>query len=298
MAQVWGIDHRYLVASTFAVAAGAALYSTYKLRKLQRRLATQEEENIYESEKSLQEYLLFHYAAPSEVFLWDAAPKDAFDFPRRCADMCIEYFDAKAGVPNRALDIGCAVGRHTFELTKCFDDVVGIDYSHSFVDACNELKKTGSMSYKMLLEGDLYQDLQAVVNPALDREKSSFQQGDACCLSSTLGQFGCVLAANLICRLHTPKDFLISLSKLVAPGGTLVITSPYTFLREYTPRENWVGAYKKDDGTEFTGFQGLKTILGPHFDFLADDNFPFFIRETRRKNQWTVAHVTVWRRKN
>ena len=77
--------------------------------------------------------------------------------------MCL-YQD---GLPNRALDIGCAVGRHSFELTRQFEEVVGIDYSQSFVDACNTLKETGKMSYSILLEGDLYQDLEAVVDSTL-----------------------------------------------------------------------------------------------------------------------------------
>ena len=74
------------------------------------------------------------------------------------------------------------------------------------------------------------------MDPDLDRSKASFQQGDACDLSKDLGTFDCVLAANLICRLHTPRDFFSRLASLINPGGILVITSPYTFMTEYTPR--------------------------------------------------------------
>ena len=69
-----------------------------------------------------------------------------------------------------------------------------------------------------------------------DRQRAAFITGDACSLPLDIGLFGCVLAANLIDRLHSPTDFLGRLASLVAPGGVLVITSPYTFLREYTPR--------------------------------------------------------------
>ena len=71
-----------------------------------------------------------------------------------------------------------------------------------------------------------------------DRSRCYFQQGDACDLPVDLGKFGCVLAANLICRLHTPLDFLNRLADLVIPGGIVVITSPYTFLEEFTPKVN------------------------------------------------------------
>ena len=45
-----------------------------------------------------------------------------------------------------------------------------------------------------------------------------------------------VLAANLICRLPRPMDFLNRLKELVVPAGIVVITSPYTWLEEYTPK--------------------------------------------------------------
>ena len=51
-------------------------------------------------------------------------------FPVVCADTLA----AAAGVcpaarGGRALDVGCSVGRTTFELTQHFDEVVGLDFS-------------------------------------------------------------------------------------------------------------------------------------------------------------------------
>lgn len=38
-----------------------------------------------------------------------------------------------------------------------------------------------------------------------DRSRCHFKEGDACDLPEDIGQFGCVLAANLICRLPDPR---------------------------------------------------------------------------------------------
>ena len=54
-------------------------------------------------------------------------------------------------MPSIALDIGCAVGRSSFELAKRFDQVVGIDFSH----ACNQLKTYGRLEYSVQTEGSL-----------------------------------------------------------------------------------------------------------------------------------------------
>lgn len=88
----------------------------------------------------------------------------------------------------------------------------------------------------------------------------------------------------------------------MAPGGVLVITSPYTWLAEFTPREEWLGGgypTVSADGTEkfTTTFEALKTELLGDFELVHHSHMPFFIRETGRKNQFTLAHATVWRRK-
>ena len=53
------------------------------------------------------------------------------------------------------MDIGCAVGRASFELAQSFKEVIGIDYSHGFVKTCNVLKQTGRMEYEVTTEGNL-----------------------------------------------------------------------------------------------------------------------------------------------
>lgn len=72
-------------------------------------------------------------------------------------------------------------------------------------------------------------------------------QGDACALPplSALGgtRFTVVHGANLLCRLPDPQLFLEALPRLVAPGGLVVFVSPYSWLKQYTPREAWLGAY-------------------------------------------------------
>ncbi len=48
---------------------------------------------------------------------------------------------------------------------------------------------------------------------------------------------------------------------------------------------------------EVRGFDTLKRLLEDSFELVAHEDLAFVIRETVRKHQWTVAHVTVWKRK-
>jgi len=76
-------------------------------------------------------------------------------------------FCKQADKPQRALDIGCGVGRATFELARVFDEVVGIDYSKSFIDTCCLLRDKGRLGYTALRHGDLVSDLVAVIDSTI-----------------------------------------------------------------------------------------------------------------------------------
>ena len=94
---------------------------------------------------------------------------------------------------------------------------------------------------------------------------------------------------------HSPVLALIVILLIVA-GGHLVLTSPYTWLEEFTPREKWLGG-RKVDGENVTTLDGLQAALGPRFTPVGEPrDVPFVIRETARKFQHTVAQLTVWQR--
>ncbi len=141
---------------------------------------------VYESKRAVFEYLLFHYGAESDLSPFAGGPTNALKFPERCAEICSDLFEAK-DLLLRALDIGCAVGGSTFQLTKRFTDVVGIDFSQHFVDAANVLKRDGTMKYEMLQQGTIFQPRVAEIASDINRSKAEFLQGDACNLSSSLG---------------------------------------------------------------------------------------------------------------
>ena len=46
--------------------------------------------NLYETDRLLSEYLLFHYGLPEEVLPWDFGPRSALGFPVRAVT---ETFD-------------------------------------------------------------------------------------------------------------------------------------------------------------------------------------------------------------
>lgn len=240
---------------------------------------------IYESEKLLAEYLLFHFGTEDEILpasrFWPTGMREALDFTLRT----VAHFSH--GKVQSGLDLGCAVGRSTFEMANHCDSVLGIDFSHAFIDAANRLKHGQAIAYDRREESSVVTRLEARPPIRFDASKLEFQQGDAMDLPIELGPYDRVHAANLICRLPDPQRLLDRLPQLVKPGGELVLATPCTWLEEFTPVGNWP-----------TGktLNWLKDQLASCFTLVRQADEPFLIRETARKFQWTTSLVTVWRR--
>jgi len=100
------------------------------------------------------------------------------------------------------------------------------------------------------------------------------QQGDACSLPPGIGRFDACLAANLLCRVPSPLACLQEIDAALNPGAVLVLTSPFTWLEEYTDRSKWVGG-RRDvggaDGRPVRCAEALKaTLAGMGYTVLTE----------------------------
>lgn len=244
--------------------------------------------NPYESDELLNQYLGFHYGT------------DYFGVPNyaaQCAELCLEACNGRP--MKRALDLGCAVGRSTLELAKGFDNVVGLDYSARFIEAAKRLQAGDSIPYSLHDQGELNKEANASLQ---DHDllslatKVEFEVGDACNLKPQHKGYDLVFAGNLIDRVNNPRAFLMGLHQRINEGGLLIISSPYTLLTEYTPREQWLGGFYAGDKRR-TMLEGIGETLQGHFKPLREPvDVPFVIRETSRKFQHSVAELSIWER--
>jgi 5-histidylcysteine sulfoxide synthase/putative 4-mercaptohistidine N1-methyltranferase len=275
------LDARYAFRRHFFQHAG--------FRYIQTETPVKVREAVYETDALVSQYCESHYG------------KDYFDvpnFPKQSAEICIRHMQGRP--MRRALDLGCATGRSTFELAKKFDFVTGLDFSARFIKIADDLIKKGIVRYILPEEGDLVSYHEVSIDDFGFRDlvnKVEFFQADAVNLKPQFTNYDLIFAGNLIDRLYDPGKFLDMIHERLNPGGLLVIASPYTWLAEYTKREKWLGGYK-ENGEPVTTLDGLHRHLDKHFKRIAEpEKVPFVIRETQHKHQHTLSEFTVWERK-
>lgn len=258
--------------------------------------------NVYENTAALDMYLGMHFPAKVNgasfpgMMGHDLAPLHTLHFAQRVAQSLVGLDPPSL---DNVLDIGCAVGGSAFELATKFAHVDAFDYSASFVHAAKRIQKGEEITYEIPIEGDIREN--AIVSldnrHAAVREKINFFVGDATQMDKmtqlSSKQYDAILMANLLCRLPNPDACLVSVSKLIKPGGVVLLVTPFSWLEEFTSREKWMGGQN--------GIRGLDVLevrmnqLG--FDKIHDDEVPLTIREHARKYQYIISKATGWRKR-
>jgi 5-histidylcysteine sulfoxide synthase/putative 4-mercaptohistidine N1-methyltranferase len=243
-------------------------------------------QTMYDDDFVTGQYLDFHFGPKSE-------------YPAACAAECIEVMREVGQPMGKALEVGGGPGRAAIELSKEFASVHGGDYSQTFVDLAKKLVSDGELKWKSLVDRTGGQVVQRSTNSKdLAVGNVSFSKLDAHNLPEE--QYDLICGFNLIDRLEKPSVFLQSLKARLNSGGVLVLSSPYTWLEEFTPKENWLGAFKYGDNDALSTYEGMKEVLQSEgFQEIKQPKDVWFrIDElgNGRKSQQTKAQMTFWRR--
>ncbi|WP_455757734.1 5-histidylcysteine sulfoxide synthase [Sulfurimonas sp.] len=244
-------------------------------------------EDIYESDELVSQYCEFQYGDTHF---------GVNNFAVECAKIASKFSTNRT----KALDLGCATGRATFELAKTFDEVEGIDFSVRFVGVGSKLKSDGYVAFHSIEEGEISKNKKVTIQELgyeKLKNKVSFWQGDACNLKPNFNSYDLVMATNLIDRLYNPRLFLDTIDERLNKDGILVITSPYTWQESSTKKEFWLGGYKDENNVGIKTIDALKNILAQKFELIHLQDLEFVIKETARKYQHTISQVSVWKKK-
>ena len=248
----------------------------------------------YESRHLLDQYLLFHFGTPEQILegatVFGGEEIKGLHFPEATvwSALMLDRYGEDDQDKLRALDVGCAVGRSSFELSRLCAEVIAVDYSQAFIKAAKQMQQDQEMQILRFDEGQLEAEVSISCPEEVNPERVKFEVGDAMNLREGLGSFDVVHAANLLCRLPEPIRFLDRLPDLVKPGGQLIMATPCTWSEEFTPKENQ---------PEGRTLDFIHSQLDETFELKREVELPFVLRDHARKFQLSTSQTTVWVKK-
>ncbi len=213
---------------------------------------------------------------------------------------CIEKIAPllQQGNTARALDIGCSVGRGSFELAKIYQHVDGIDFTARHIQQALTLCENDLLRYQISTEGLLHchQEISlAKLGYTNIKDRVHFSQGDAHNLHEQHANYDLVFCNFILSFLYDPKLFLKEITARLNINGLLVINSNFQWDEQYCPQEKWLGGYKKN-AENYTGNETLHFILQDNFKLI--DHYK--LQRTERRNLGLYhlknSSLTVWQR--
>ena len=161
------------------------------------------------------------------------------------------------------LDLGCSVGRSTFELAGQENRLVlGVDLHFPMLRLASQVLRTGTVSYPRRRGGVVY-DRQEFPVRFPQAGDVDFWVCDAAALPFAPGIFSRVAALNLLDCVADPHALLESISLVLKQGGKLILTCPYDWSPGATPMEAWLGGHSQRSAIQGSPETVLRALLQP-----------------------------------
>jgi SAM-dependent methyltransferase/uncharacterized protein YbaR (Trm112 family) len=161
------------------------------------------------------------------------------------------------GTNDYALDIGCAVGRLAFELSKTYSHVIGMDTSKTFIEKARELLIRKRLDFDLIIEGHMTEERSCDFDDQWNVDGMEFIVADALALPFPKRLFSTVTSVNILEKVPDPLQHLIEANRVLREKDSMfVFSDPFTWDESVMDAEYWLGG--KTDGKY--GGRGMDNI--------------------------------------
>ncbi|WP_426359821.1 5-histidylcysteine sulfoxide synthase [Pseudocolwellia sp. HL-MZ19] len=254
--------------------------------------------NLYETDNVVCQQLESHYG--NDYFNFANYSKT---IANSVVDSVSKYKENSAEHINslKCLDLGCSVGRTSFELSTAFKHVDGVDFSARYIQHGVQLQNNENVRYTVKNEGEIveFKEISLAklsLTPSADAGTIHFSQGDAANLKAKYAHYDVILAQHVLEQSYDPALFLASVHQRLNENGLLIVASDYHFDESITAKNKWIGGIKVN-GENLTGFDGLTEQLSANFNLLEEQNIPRVLLNNQREFVVSNIHFTVWKKK-
>ena len=178
----------------------------------------------------------------------------------RCLGEGLELMDPIEGP---VIDLGCAVGRSTFDLAHQTDaPVLGIDLSFPMLQVAQQVAESGIASFPLREVGLVFHE-KHVQTPFAGTNNVDFWLCDAMALPFRPEMAQTVCALNLLDCVPSPLGLLQMIEVLLAPEGQALIGCPYDWASSANALEQWIGGHSQRGGYQGASEELLRALLTP-----------------------------------
>lgn len=194
-----------------------------------------------------------------------------------------------------SLDIGCSVGRGTFELGKVSDFAVGIDINYQMVAVAAEIQRQHNFAYEHKTHGRFFKKIQSNYEPS---DNILFLVADAMDPPFKAATFDLIAAFNVIDNVKYPLTLLGQIDALLRQNGILLLSSPYEWRKDICEMNEWLENANLDS-PEFLRnvLKGaLVQDMNLHYEIMHEEHdVPWVLRHHKR--YWSMFLVHILRAK-
>ena len=165
--------------------------------------------------------------------------------------------------PGPVLDVGCSVGRSTFDLAeKSTELVLGVDLNFPMLQLASEVLRAGKVRYARRRLGVVYERREFAAH-FQNSERVDFWACDATALPFPAATFSLVMNLNVLDCVHSPRESLASIANVLKPAGKTVIACPYDWSPGATAVEAWLGGHSQRSPSAGASETLLRALLTP-----------------------------------
>ena len=235
----------------------------------------------YNSKGMLSAYLWSHFGD----LLQDPGATDAY---RKWASL-VRMSDGLA------LDIGCSVGRLSFEMSRFHRRVVGVDTSYSFIENARKLLLKKKVGFDMIIEGMITERRECGLNGDWRYDRVEFIVADAMALPFPGSNFNTVCSVNILEKVPNPIRHLAEVDRVLADrSGRFIFSDPFSWDENVSHPDSWIGGSREgmNPGRGAAAIRRLMSsdtrLFNPPLEIVEEGDISWKIRKT--ENLW--EHIT------
>lgn len=202
------------------------------------------------------------------------------------------------------IDIGCAVGRTSFELAQRLGEIVlGVDLNFGMLKIAASILETGYISYPRRRGGIAFERRRF---PAVFEKAGNvdFWVCDATTLPFPDETFSTGLSLNVLDCVLSPYDHVKEIGRILMPGGIAMMSTPYDWTANATPVEAWLGGHSQRSEHKGASPAVMRSLFSagchPHaleeLELISDEDIPWTLRLHDRSVMEYLVHLMVLRK--